>query len=477
MSNLRGTLIRGVGIALLAAPMALFAVTKYDPSLDPLYMEFGIHFYVVGFTALASAVACAIVMASARTLLNTRLIFLGLAFFVIAGVFSVHGLNTPGYIADQYYVSVGVSSWLSAALGSTLVALSVIGLPKRFEDQIERNGALFFSATAALVFLYIALSLTVDTWLDWVPIQNRNLQFAMGLPSLAIAAFAAYRYYQAYQFARLPSQLAMVATIVILMEVQTIIMWGEVWHLSWWIYHALYGIAFVVLFTGWGIEVKRSGTLKAIADSLSMRDALAQLNRGLEAPILELVDAVEAKDAHTFGHVRRVSGYALAIGRRLELSPADLRLLVLSAEMHDVGKIAVPDSVLAKRGPLTPEEFEIVKQHTHHGYDIAQRVNALRDIADVIKHHHERLDGSGYPDALAGDEIPLLARIIAVADTYDAMTSARPYREPMSHLEAMAELFSLRDVQLDAACVDAFAAEFATQGTKLVHETAAAAAA
>ena len=475
MSNGKGTLYRALGAALLAAPMLLFAVTRIDPSLDPTYMEFGLHFYVVGFTALASAVACAIVMASARTLLNTRLIFLGLAFFVIAGVFAVHGLNTPGYIADEYFASVSVSSWLSAALGSTLVALSVIGLPKPIEDQIERNGAMFFSVTAAAVFAYIALSLTMQTWLDWVPIQNRNLQFAMGLPSLAVAAFAAYRYYQSYQFARLPSQLAMVATIIILMEVQTIIIWGQVWHLSWWIYHALYGAAFVVLFAGWAVEAKRAGTLKAIADALSMRDALAQLNRGLEAPILELVDAVEAKDAHTFGHVRRVSGYALAIGRRLGLSASDLRLLVLSAEMHDVGKIGVPDSILAKRGPLTPEEFEVVKQHTHQGYDIARRVDALREIAEVIKYHHERLDGSGYPDGLTGDAIPLLARIVAVADTYDAMTSMRPYRDPMSHLEAMAELFRLRNTQLDAQCVDAFVAEFATEGTKTVHESAAAA--
>ena len=474
MPKPRAVLLRALGVTLLATPMLIFAVTLLVPSLDPVMMAFSVHFYVVGFTALAAAIACAVIMASAATLLNTRLIFLGLAFFVIAGVFSVHGLATPGFIAEQYYVSVGVSSWLSAALGCALVAASVVGLPRSVEHTIERNGAFFFGVTAAAVFAYIAMSLVAQEWLDWVPIADRRFQLSLGLPSLVLGGFAAWRYYQAYQFARLPAQLAMVATLLLLMEVQAIILWGRVWHLSWWLYHGLYGVAFLVLFASWAIEVKRAGTLKAIADALSMRDALAQLNRGLEAPILELVDAVEAKDAQTFGHVRRVSGYALAIGRRLNLSPGDLRALVLSAEMHDVGKISVPDSILAKRGPLTEEEFAVVKTHTNQGYDIAQRVPALRGIANIIKYHHERLDGSGYPEGLSGDAVPLLARIIAVADTYDAMTSKRPYRDPLTHVEAMAELFRLRGVHLEARLVDLFAAEFAQEGTKVLHDKVAA---
>jgi len=197
-----------------------------------------------------------------------------------------------------------------------------------------------------------------------------------------------------------------------------------------------------------------------------MRDALAQLNRGLETPILELVDAIEIKDQETFGHVRRVSRYALAIGRRLGLSPGDLRALVLAAEMHDVGKIGVPDSILAKPGPLTPDEFEVVKSHAQRGYAIARKVPALAGLAAVIRAHHERLDGSGYPQGLAGEQIPLLARIVAVADTYDALTSRRPYRAALSHLDAMAEIMSVRGRTLDPACVDALAAELAESGAR-----------
>ena len=464
----------GLGIAALATPMVAFALLLALPQFDPRVMAFTFHFYAVGITALAAAVACAIVIASASTLRETRLLFLGLAFFSIAGIFAVHGLTTPGFIVDEYYASLAVSAWLSVLAGAAFVAMSVVGLPARVERLIERSGRAFVGVGVAAVFAYITMSFTVESWLDWVPIGERSVQLSTGFVSVALLGFAAWRYYQAYAFARLPSQLAMVATLVLLLEVQAILLWGQVWHVSWWLYHGLYGIAFAVLFAGWAMEVRRSGSLRAIADALSMRNALAQLNRGLDAPILELVDAVEAKDVETFGHVRRVSGYALAIGKRMGLSSSDLRSLVVAAEMHDVGKISIPGSILAKPGPLTDEEFDLLKTHTVRGYEIAEKVTALRRLAGVIRAHHERFDGDGYPDGLAGEEIPQLSRIISVADTYDAMRSKRPYRDGVSHLEAMAELLRVRGSQLDARCVDAFTAVFAESGTRLLDERAAA---
>jgi HD-GYP domain-containing protein (c-di-GMP phosphodiesterase class II) len=235
------------------------------------------------------------------------------------------------------------------------------------------------------------------------------------------------------------------------------------WAYSWWIYRVVYGVAFVVLFAGWAVEVRRAGSLKVIAEGLSMRDALAQLNRGHGAHVRELVDAIEAKDVATLGHVRRVSAYALAIGQRLGLAPPDLRALALAAEMHDVGKIGVPDAILGKPGSLTDEEFREMQRHTGRGFDIASRIDVLKELAPVIRAHHERMNGRGYPDGLSGDEIPLLARIIAVADTFDAMTSVRPYRPAMTHAAAIAELQRVRGAELDPRCVDAFLASLQEQ--------------
>jgi HD-GYP domain-containing protein (c-di-GMP phosphodiesterase class II) len=277
---------------------------------------------------------------------------------------------------------------------------------------------------------------------------------------MALIAFAIHRYWQAYQFARLPAQAATTLALVMLLEVPPLILWGWAWHISWWLYHGAYGAAFVVLFGGWAIEAKRAGSLSAIADALSMRDALSQLNRGREAEILELVSAIETKDVATLGHVSRVGAHALAIGKRMGLPAQELRSLVLAAQMHDVGKIGVPSAILMKPSGLTEAEFDEVKRHAPRGGSIARRVDALRPLADVIRAHHERYNGQGYPDGLAGDEIPLLARIIAVADTYDAMTSNRPYRDALTQEAAFRELRRVSGTELDPACVGAFLACF-----------------
>ncbi|MEX0749674.1 MAG: HD domain-containing phosphohydrolase [Dehalococcoidia bacterium] len=442
--------------AALLAPLALLAVFRAFTEADRLIMGDGLHFWSVGVTALAAAVACAIVVASARSLRETRLLFLALAFMSIGGVFSIHGLLTPGVLVHQFHPALVVSSWVSILCGSVFVAMSAMTLPQAFDRGVRRAGTTIFAWATVAIATYIAMSFAYPGWLDWAPTDDRTVQYFLTALATGLFAFGALRYWQAYQFARLPSQGAMVVALVLLAQVPAILLWGVVWHASWWMYHVVYGAAFCVLFAGWAVEVRRAGSLKVISEGLSMRDALSQLARGQDAHVLELVDAIEAKDHATLGHVRRVSAYALSIGRKLGLSAPELRSLAIAAELHDVGKIGVPDWILGKPSKLTEEEFAEIKKHTGRGYEIATRIDVLREIAPVIRAHHERMNGSGYPDALRGDDIPMAARIIAVADTYDAMTSTRPYRPAMTHDAAIAELRRVSGVELDARCVDAF---------------------
>lgn len=153
-----------------------------------------------------------------------------------------------------------------------------------------------------------------------------------------------------------------------------------------------------------------------------------------------LAEAVERRDPYTGGHVRRVVGYALAIGDRLGLDDGELEELRLAAVLHDIGKIATPDRVLSKPSRLDQEETQLMRRHPVDGAEIVLPIAQLRALVGGIRHHHERLDGHGYPDGLQGDEIPLLARIIAVADTFDAMTTDRPYRKGRAAEEALAEI-------------------------------------
>ena len=159
-----------------------------------------------------------------------------------------------------------------------------------------------------------------------------------------------------------------------------------------------------------------------------------------ESVILSLALTIETRDAYTEGHCRRLSEYAVALGRQLALSEADLDALRSGGILHDIGKVGIPDAVLLKRGPLTPDEFEIMKQHTVIGERLCGTVGSLKRVRPIVRHHHERLDGTGYPDGLRGEAIPLLAQIVGVVDVFDALTTDRPYRLAATHEEACSEL-------------------------------------
>ena len=159
-----------------------------------------------------------------------------------------------------------------------------------------------------------------------------------------------------------------------------------------------------------------------------------------ESVILSLALTIETRDAYTEGHCRRLSDYAVALGRQLALPEADLDALRSGGILHDIGKVAIPDVVLLKRGPLTRDEFEIMKQHTVIGERLCGKVGSLNRVRPIVRHHHERLDGTGYPDGLRNEAIPLLAQIVGVVDVFDALTTDRPYRRAVTHEEACAEL-------------------------------------
>jgi HD-GYP domain-containing protein (c-di-GMP phosphodiesterase class II) len=168
-----------------------------------------------------------------------------------------------------------------------------------------------------------------------------------------------------------------------------------------------------------------------------------------------LAVAVAAKDTETAGHIDRVGDLTVVIGERLGVPRRSLDTLRWAGRLHDVGKIGVPSRVLQKPGPLTPEEFEAVKLHTVRGWQIARSSEMLAAIAPIIRAHHERLDGSGYPDGLKGNEIPFEARIVAVADVWDALTCDRPYRAAMTWQKAAEILADEAGPHLDSDCVDA----------------------
>jgi HD-GYP domain-containing protein (c-di-GMP phosphodiesterase class II) len=449
----RGNALWAVG---LVAPLVAFLILRLSPGLDQGFGTKSMHFYVVSGTALAALAACAVIIVATESMRETRLVFLALAFLSIAGIFAVHGLGTPGHIHDEAYSELAVSGWLSVFMGALLIGASVMTLPEKAEEWLKRNGGYVAASVTLGVAAYIGLAFAAAGWTSFLPVQDRTMQLVVTALTLGVLGFSAWRYFQAYLFARLPSQAAMVSVVVLLMEVQVSMTFGTYWYYSWWLYHGLYGVAFAVLFAGWGIEVKRAGSVRVLAEALSMRDAIGQLNRGYTRPIADLIDAIEWKDLYTLGHVRRVATYAVMMGKELGLPPLDLRALALGAQMHDVGKIGVPDRILTKPSALTTEERAIIEQHSERGFEIAAKVTALAPALAGIRFHHERVDGTGYPLGLRGDDIPLQARIVAVADAFDAMTSGRVYQPAVPYDQAFAEMERCVGTHFDGACVQAF---------------------
>jgi len=201
-------------------------------------------------------------------------------------------------------------------------------------------------------------------------------------------------------------------------------------------------------------QTKLESLVSARTDML--RQALADLERSYDITLEALGDALDLKDAETEGHSKRVTAFTIAIARAMGLPQDRVRVIARGAFLHDVGKMAIPDAILRKPSRLSPEEQVVMRKHALLGYQMLKKIPFLHEAADIVYSHQERYDGSGYPRGLKGDQIPLGARIFAIADTFDAMTSDRPYRAAQSIPSARREIERQSDKQFDPEIVKVF---------------------
>jgi putative two-component system response regulator len=204
----------------------------------------------------------------------------------------------------------------------------------------------------------------------------------------------------------------------------------------------------------WGHPSSRWEALSRVQSILHLK---SYIDEQAESVVLALARSIEARDPSTDGHCTRLSDFAGLLGKSLGLHEDDLESLCLAGLLHDIGKVAVPDDILFKPGRLSREEADIMKQHPIVGEKICAPLKSLRNVLPIIRHHHERMDGTGYPDGLQGESIPLNARIIHVVDVYDALTTNRPYRKGLSRVcAASIMLEEAAQGWLDPALVDQF---------------------
>lgn len=215
------------------------------------------------------------------------------------------------------------------------------------------------------------------------------------------------------------------------------------------------------------IEMGWASVLFLLAPLLVARHAFqaaVTMQGAFDDMVRTLIAAIEAKDPYTRGHAERVSRLAEMTARSYGLPPPRLRVIGFAALMHDVGKLGVSSGILRKPGKLTPDEYEHMKQHPIRGHEIVSGIDLLAGAVAGVRHHHERIDGAGYPDGLRGDQIPLFARLIMVADAFDSMTSTRTYRKAKTIEEAFAELWSRAGTQFDGHAIAALARAIREEG-------------
>jgi putative nucleotidyltransferase with HDIG domain len=197
-----------------------------------------------------------------------------------------------------------------------------------------------------------------------------------------------------------------------------------------------------------------------------------ELKHAFHDTVQALAETLDKRDPYTGGHTRRVMEYSLAIGREMGLAGDLLEKLKLAAILHDIGKIGIRDHILLKQGVLSREETETMQRHTEYGAEILEHVEQLKEVIPGVRSHHEKYDGSGYPDHLRGPDIPLIARIIAVADTFDAMTTDRPSHKAMRAQDALNVMKISEGLQLNGEVVDKFIQLCSTQRAQHILQNA-----
>ncbi len=490
--------------AMLAAPMGILAWLLLNPAHDRLFMIPVEHFYVVSATSLAALCLALLVSIASLQTRKPRTLCVAVGFLAIAGIFSVHGLTTPGdqMLVKEFHNVIIVSARLSLLAGGICFLFSTVSLPQRIEAVIVRHYGLWLLGALLAVGAYIGVNLAHPALLDAIPTGSAPAQpstshtttsasgpsmtmgyglsvpasatpvesspnddwrtlagqaMSYGMAAVATLGFviASWRYARVYALSHLPATGALCIGMVLLAESQISMTLGQTWRLSWWLYHVLMLAGFLVPIAGLGFAYTHGSSLREIVDGFFLRETVSYMERSFPDAMNALIAAIEAKDPSLRGHHWRVYQLTMAIAVELGLPEAQRRAAGYGALLHDVGKIAIPDAVLQKAGGLADEEYALLREHPLHGERIALHAPSLRAAAPAIRWHHERLDGSGYPDGLRGEQIPLDARIVAVADVWDALTSDRVYRQAMPTAAARELLQREAGTKLDPQCVAA----------------------
>jgi putative nucleotidyltransferase with HDIG domain len=448
----------------VALPYLIFEAFHLGLFRDSLFKLPSGHFYIVSLVSILASIIAIAVGVAGRRIRNIKISFLSLSFLSLGLMFSIHGLSTPNFILDKTHLP-GVAAQLSMILATFWIWLSSLPSDNSIVEFFEKKQRFLLPIWTVALCVVCIIAMMNPNIVHFIPLNAKPLNIILTTVTLLLNSVTIYRYYQSYRFTQFPLQIAIVYSSGWLLVSQLIMVRGVLWSSSWWIYHFLLLTAMIGMIIGLVKQYAVKGTLSESIRSLFTKDPFERITNSIGPSVKALVTATEKKDTYTAGHTFRVTMYALKLAEELQLKPEQLRAIVQGGLVHDVGKISVPDSVLNKSGKLLPDERSLIERHPIDGYEMCRGLGFMKEELSIIRSHHEKWDGSGYPDKLKGTNIPLFARIVAVVDVYDALTSERSYRKAWTHSEAINYVKENKGTHFDPQCVDAWEQLCARQPT------------
>jgi HD-GYP domain-containing protein (c-di-GMP phosphodiesterase class II) len=411
-----------------------------------------VHFIGVGLTALAAALAAVALTVVGARRRDGRTVLVGTAFAAMAALLALHGIATPGVLVGMNGV-VAFTGGATLPLGAAVLALAALPSVRRRRD-VRPLIALQIVLLSTILTLGV-VGMLVPSTVPNVPEPRSTAAFVVLAVGLSLFALLTLRALRTFLLTRRRADLVVAIGIFWLASALPPAMLLYFMELGWWLGHAAELLGMVIVGVPVALDLRRAAQSRPLVGDVRGADLVAAEEAFLGSLERALTLSLARKDEYTEEHTRRVALRAVQVGEALGLTGSRLRALATGALVHDIGKLSVPDSILQKPGALTDEEFEVIKRHPEWGDKLLVDLGFGDEVRHLVRDHHERLDGSGYPHGAESSLISFDARILGVCDVYDALISRRVYREAWPHERALALLREQSGTSFDPKCVAA----------------------
>jgi len=448
-----------------APVIAYFAFRSH---LTTMYVTVDGHFLIVAGSSLAAAAISVLITRVAVRRNDIRAGLVGLAFTVMAGMLAIHGLSTPGFILDEYgrNAVIGLTGALAVPAGGVIMALAVIAPPNLPQGRtwIVRGQIAVVAALVTLGFI----GLMHPELVPQVPVMVHPWVLFELIPTAILYALVANHALRTFRLTRRRADLWVSIGMVWLGSSIVIYLLSGVWTIGFWGAHTLEALGFVSVAGAVAVDLGRQRPSNMLFERLGGSDLIESEETLLGGYVRALTAELEEHDPSTGRHSRRVAMLSVRMAEHMGLPPHRVRRLAIAGLVHDIGKLRIDPDVLNKPARLTDEEYEQIKKHPELGVALLRHLGGFDDVLAIVEAHHERWAGGGYPHGVAGDEIPLEARILTACDVYDALTEKRVYRDAWSAERAVALIRDETGTTFDPDCAESLLAVLAGPEVRVV---------